>query len=90
MEYAHHRDPLVPRQQRFGQYTRSVMKGLGVPVHNQYGLRPATVQGTKQLQPLVKHGDLDARRWLEGVQTFNFHPSELCQIPHETPVKHCH
>ena len=30
MEYAHHRDPLVPRQQRFGQYTRSVMKGLGV------------------------------------------------------------
>jgi hypothetical protein len=29
MEYAHHRDPLVPRQQRFGQYTRSLMKGLG-------------------------------------------------------------
>ena len=55
MEYAHHRDPLVPRQQRFGQYTRSLMKGLGVPVHNQYGLRPATVQGTRQLQPLVKH-----------------------------------
>ena len=49
MEYAHHRDPLVPRQQRFGQYTRSLMKGLGVPVHNQYGLRPATVQGTRQL-----------------------------------------
>src|SRR6478609_9474918 len=48
LEYAHHRDPLVPRQQRFGQYTRSVMEGLGVPVHNQYGLRPATVGGTKQ------------------------------------------
>jgi hypothetical protein len=78
MEYAHHRDPLVPRQQRFGQYTRSVMKGLGVPVHNQYGLRPATVQGTNQLQPLVKHSDLDARGWLEGVQTFNFHP----HLPH--------
>ena len=56
MEYAHHRDPLVPRQQRFGQYTRSLMKGLGVPVHNQYGLRPATVEGTRQLQPLVKRG----------------------------------
>src|SRR5258708_4962671 len=78
MEYAHNRDPLVPRQQRFGQYTRSVMKGLGVPVHNQYGLRPATVQGTTQLQPLVKHSDLDARGWLEGVQTFNFHP----HLPH--------
>ena len=29
MEYAHHGDPLVPRQQRFGLYTRSLMKGLG-------------------------------------------------------------
>src|SRR5204863_9709161 len=37
MEYRHHRDPLVPRQQRFGQYTRSLMKGLGVPVMNKYG-----------------------------------------------------
>ena len=37
MEYLHHRDPLVPRQQRFGQYTRSLMKGLGVPVHNTLG-----------------------------------------------------
>jgi hypothetical protein len=41
MEYAHHQDALVPRQQRFGKYTRSVMKGLGVPIHNQYGLHPA-------------------------------------------------
>jgi hypothetical protein len=78
MEYAHHRDPLVPRQQRFGQYTRSVMKGLGVPVHNQYGLRPATVAGTRQLQPLIKRGDLDTRGWLQGVGTFNFHP----HLPH--------
>jgi hypothetical protein len=31
MEYAHHGDPLVPRQQRFGKYARSLMKGLGVP-----------------------------------------------------------
>ena len=34
MEYAHHGDPLVPRQQRFGRYTRSLIKGLGVPVEN--------------------------------------------------------
>jgi hypothetical protein len=40
MEYAHHGDPLVPRQQRFGRYTRSLMKGLGVPVENRFGLRP--------------------------------------------------
>ena len=35
VEYAHHGDPLVPRQQRFGRYTRSLMSGLGVPVQNQ-------------------------------------------------------
>ena len=40
MEFQHHGDPLVPRQQRFGQYTRSLMKALDVPVHNTWGLRP--------------------------------------------------
>jgi hypothetical protein len=78
MEYAHHGDPLVPRQQRFGRYTRSLMKGLGVPVENRYGLRPATVKGTRQLQPLMKAEDLDTRGWLAGVPTFNFHP----HLPH--------
>ena len=34
MEYLHHGDELVPRQQRFGQYTRSLMKALDVPVLN--------------------------------------------------------
>ena len=78
IEYAHHGDPLVPRQQRFGRYTRSLMKGLGVPVENRYGLRPATVKGTNRLQPLVMSNDLDSRGWLEGVATFNFHP----HLPH--------
>jgi len=45
MEYAHHGDALVPRQQRFGRYTRSLMNGLGVPVENRWGLRPAVVKG---------------------------------------------
>jgi hypothetical protein len=78
MEYAHHGDPLVPRQQRFGKYTRSLMKGLGVPVENRYGLRPATVPGTRQLAPLSTSNDLDTRGWLTGVSTFNFHP----HLPH--------
>ena len=78
MEYAHHGDPLVPRQQRFGKYTRSLMKGLGVPVENRYGLRPATVSGTSRLVPLSITGDLDTRRWLDGVGTFNFH----MHLPH--------
>lgn len=78
MEYRHHRDPLVPRQQRFGKYTRSLMQGLGVPVENRYGLRPATVDGTKQLAPLSAMRDIDKREWLDGVSTFNFHP----HLPH--------
>ena len=43
MEYMHHGDALVPRQQRFGQYTRSLMKALDVPVHNIAGsVRPSS------------------------------------------------
>jgi hypothetical protein len=78
LEYKHHGDRLVPRQQRFGRYTRSLMKGLGVPVENQYGLRPAVVEGTTKLQPLLKMSDHDARGWLDGVTTFNFHQ----HLPH--------
>ena len=78
-EYEHHGGPLVPRQQRFGKYTRSLMKGLNVPVENRFGLRPAIVKGTKnQLVPLSKQIDLDKRGWLNGVSTFNFH----MHLPH--------
>src|SRR5277367_2061930 len=78
IEYAHHGDALVPRQQRFGQYTRSLMKALGVPVMNQFGLRPALVKGTKQISPLTVNRDLDKAGLLNGVTTFNFHP----HLPH--------
>jgi hypothetical protein len=78
MEYAHHRDPLVPRQQRFGLYTRGLMAGLGVPVENRWGLHPATFEDTGKLKPLNATHDLDARGWLAGVTTFNFHP----HLPH--------
>jgi hypothetical protein len=45
MEYAHHGDALVPPQQRFGKYTRSLMKGLGVPVNDTAaGRRPSPVR----------------------------------------------
>jgi hypothetical protein len=78
MEYAHHGDALVPRQQRFGQYTRSLMRALGVPVMNQFGLRPALVKGTSQIAPLSINKDLDKIGLLNGVTTFNFHP----HLPH--------
>ncbi len=78
MEYKHHGDELVPRQQRFGLYTRSLMKGLGVPVENRYGLRPATVKESGDITPLNAMRDLDSRGWLDGVTTFNFH----AHLPH--------
>jgi hypothetical protein len=78
MEYLHHGDPLVPRQQRFSQYTRSLMKALDVPVINQYGLRPAVVKGTREIAPLTAFRDLDRLGLLKNVTTFNFHP----HLPH--------
>lgn len=77
-EYQHHGDPLVPRQQRFSQYSRSLMKALDVPVINQFGLRPALVKGTKDIAPLTTFRDLDKLGLLNGVTTFNFH----LHLPH--------
>jgi hypothetical protein len=54
------------------------MKGLGVPVLNQFGLRPAVVQGTNQIAPLNVNKDLDRQGLLNGVSTFNFH----MHLPH--------
>ncbi|WP_261564503.1 hypothetical protein [Frankia gtarii] len=79
VEYHHHRDPLVPRQQRFGGYVRSLMDGVGIPVENRYGLRPAVGdQDQTTSAPLAAVRDLDTRGWLDGVDHFNFHP----HLPH--------
>jgi hypothetical protein len=78
MEYKHHGDALVPRQQRFGLYTKSLMKGLGIPVENRHGLRPLRDPETKKLAALSIERDLDTKNWLKGVTTFNFH----MHLPH--------
>ena len=78
VEYQHHGDPLVPRQQRFTAYTRSLMKALDVPMNNRWGLRPAVVEGTNEIAPLTAFRDLDTPRLLDHVTTFNFHP----HLPH--------
>src|SRR5690242_8279051 len=67
IEYLHHRDPLVPRQQRFSQFARSLLKALNVPVINQYGLRPAVVPGTKNIAPLTAFRELDKPGLLRDV-----------------------
>jgi hypothetical protein len=78
MEYYHHGDALVPRQQRFARYVRGLMKGLGTPVENRHGLRPATHPGTTRPVPIVAANDLDKRGWLDGVSSFVFH----MHLPH--------
>jgi hypothetical protein len=61
-----------------GQYTRSLMKALDVPVHNTYGLRPALVKGTNEIAPLTAFRDIDKLGLLKNVPTLNFHP----HLPH--------
>jgi hypothetical protein len=78
IEYAHHGDLLVPRQQRFGLYSRTLLQALGVPVENRYALRPATLPNSKQIAPLTVARDLDTKGWLAGVQNLNFH----LHLPH--------
>jgi hypothetical protein len=78
IEYLHHGDALVPRQQRFSGYVRSLMKALDVPVLNSYGLRPALDQESGNAAPLVGFRDLDELGLLTGVTTLNFHP----HLPH--------
>jgi hypothetical protein len=77
-EYLHHGDPLVPRQQRFSAYARSLLKALELPVINRWGLRPALVPGTRDLAPLTAFRDLDRPGLLRGVTSLNFHP----HLPH--------
>ena len=78
VEYEHHGDRLVPRQQRFTRYTRSLMRALGVPVHNIWGLRPAVVGGTRDPVALNSFRDLDEIGLLTDVSTLNFHQ----HLPH--------
>src|SRR5262245_8535318 len=52
LEYHHHGDALVPRQQLFGRHARSLIQALALPVENRYGLRPARAAGSKTPAPL--------------------------------------
>lgn len=78
IEYLHHGDRLVPRQQRFSRYTRSLMRALGVPVHNIWGLRPAVAAGTREPLALNTFREFDELGLLDGVPTLSFHQ----HLPH--------
>ena len=55
------------------------MNGLGIPVENRWGLRPAVSAAENgRIAPLTIARDLDERGWLAGVRNFNFH----MHLPH--------
>lgn len=76
-EFLHHGDRLIPPQQRFSAFARSILTGLNVPVENRFGLRPATLSDGEPA-PIECESDLDRLGLLEGVTTFTSHP----HLPH--------
>jgi hypothetical protein len=77
VEFIHHGDRLIPPEQRFSGFARSILTGLDVPVENRFGLRPATLPDGGPA-PIECESDLDRLGLLEGVTTFTSHP----HLPH--------
>jgi hypothetical protein len=76
-EHLHHADPAIPPRQGFGGYARSLLSGLGLPVQNRFGLRPA-VDPDGEPAPIEVRQSLDRLGLLRGVRNFNSHP----HLPH--------
>jgi len=72
-DFLHHGDKTIPPQQRFGGFARSLLAGIGVPVENRYGLRPAA-EADGSSSPIETETSLDRLHLLQGVRTFNLHP----------------
>jgi hypothetical protein len=77
LEFHHHGDPAIPATQSFGDFGISLLDGLGLPVRNRFGLRPAKLPDGSPA-PLEISAALDRAGLLEGVATFNLHP----HLPH--------
>jgi hypothetical protein len=76
-EHRHHGDPGIPPRQGFGGFARTLLAGLGVPIENRFGLRPAvTADGAPA--PAEIERPLDVLSLLNGVESFNLHP----HLPH--------
>jgi hypothetical protein len=72
-EFDHHGDRTIPPRQQFGGFARSLLAGLGVPVENRFGLRPAA-ETDGSPTPIQTDTSLDRLGLLENVSTFNLHP----------------
>jgi hypothetical protein len=76
-EHLHHGDPAIPPRQGFGGFARTLLAGLGAPVENRFGLRPAvTADGAPA--PVEIDRSLDVLGLLQGVEALNLHP----HLPH--------
>jgi hypothetical protein len=72
-EFQHHGDHGIPPRQGFGGVARSLLAGLGVPVENRFGLRPASMpDGTPA--PVEIDRTLDHLGLLRDVEAFHLHP----------------
>jgi hypothetical protein len=76
-EYHHHGDHATPPQQGFGGFARTLLAGLGVPVKNRFGLRPAATPNGLPA-PVDVDRSLDEIGVLVGIESLNLHP----HLPH--------
>jgi hypothetical protein len=72
-EHRHHGDPAIPPRQGFGGFARTLLAGLGVPVENRFGLRPAA-EPDGAPAPVEIDRALDDLGLLRGVEAFHLHP----------------
>jgi hypothetical protein len=77
VEFRHHGDLGIPGQQRLGGFARSLLRDLGVPVSNNFGLRPARTRDGSPA-PIQINSHADRFNLLQGVSTFHLHP----HLPH--------
>jgi hypothetical protein len=77
IEFHHHGDIAIPARQCFGDFGISLLNGLGLPVRNRFGLRPAKLADGSPA-PLKIATGFDRFGLMEGVATFNLHP----HLPH--------
>jgi hypothetical protein len=77
LEFHHHGDPAIPARQCFGEFGLSLLSGLGLPVRNRFGLRPAKLPDGSPT-PLEIVAEFDRSGLMEGVTTFNLH----AHLPH--------
>jgi hypothetical protein len=75
-EFRHHGDLALPGQQRFGGFGLSLLAGLGAPIRNRFGLRPARAPDGDPA-PFNQIAE-DRFGILAGVPHLNLHP----HLPH--------